>query len=419
MAPTSSSPTASESSSADATVRFVALPVRISPSVRLRRACDSRRRTSERPGVGAAARASRGLRTRRRPADPRGRSRLDALAAAGLDPAESTDSGGAAPARRSPKVRATRSSRPRSASPTTPVAPSRAARPHAGHRSAARRGRRGRGGLRGRPASWWSPTVVGPGSAPHSRPAAAPVRPRSCSPRGRSRRAHRPGHPLPRPARPLPRRRRVRHPRPLRPAPVPRGDVPAAVREVGEHLAALDARAWSLPDPDGRLGAAVARQVGATLSRRPRSTPRSATPRPRPRCSARSARSTRPAPSRHRHRRRSDHRRHHHRRRTGARRGTSVADVLATGRPAIVRRGAAGPRPAHADRRDDPDGRPARERAVRPRAPRRCCSCSAAAAPTAARSTRRRRSTPRASRAARRSSSRSRSPATASCTPSS
>lgn len=36
------------------------------------------------------------------------------------------------------------------------------------------------------------------------------------------------------------------------------------VREVGEQLAAFDVRAWSLPDPDGRLGAAVARQIGAT-----------------------------------------------------------------------------------------------------------------------------------------------------------
>jgi hydroxymethylglutaryl-CoA synthase len=36
------------------------------------------------------------------------------------------------------------------------------------------------------------------------------------------------------------------------------------VREVGEHLAAFDVRAWSLPDPDGRLGAAIARQIGAT-----------------------------------------------------------------------------------------------------------------------------------------------------------
>ncbi|HEX6310661.1 MAG TPA: hypothetical protein VF152_03465, partial [Acidimicrobiia bacterium] len=35
------------------------------------------------------------------------------------------------------------------------------------------------------------------------------------------------------------------------------------VREVGEHLAALDVRAWSLPDPDGRLGAVVAKTLGA------------------------------------------------------------------------------------------------------------------------------------------------------------
>ena len=37
-----------------------------------------------------------------------------------------------------------------------------------------------------------------------------------------------------------------------------------ALRELGEQLAALDVRAWSLPDPDGRLGAVVAKQIGAT-----------------------------------------------------------------------------------------------------------------------------------------------------------
>jgi 3-hydroxy-3-methylglutaryl CoA synthase/uncharacterized OB-fold protein len=37
-----------------------------------------------------------------------------------------------------------------------------------------------------------------------------------------------------------------------------------AVVEVAQHLAALDPRAWSLPDPDGRLGRTVAQQVGAT-----------------------------------------------------------------------------------------------------------------------------------------------------------
>ncbi len=36
------------------------------------------------------------------------------------------------------------------------------------------------------------------------------------------------------------------------------------VREVGEHLAAFDVTAWSLPDPDGRLGGVVARTLGAT-----------------------------------------------------------------------------------------------------------------------------------------------------------
>jgi len=35
------------------------------------------------------------------------------------------------------------------------------------------------------------------------------------------------------------------------------------VNEVAEALAAFDVRAWSLPDPDGRLGAVVARKAGA------------------------------------------------------------------------------------------------------------------------------------------------------------
>ncbi len=37
-----------------------------------------------------------------------------------------------------------------------------------------------------------------------------------------------------------------------------------SVRDVAEHLGALDVRAWSLPDPDGRLGRVVARHLGAT-----------------------------------------------------------------------------------------------------------------------------------------------------------
>jgi 3-hydroxy-3-methylglutaryl CoA synthase/uncharacterized OB-fold protein len=39
-----------------------------------------------------------------------------------------------------------------------------------------------------------------------------------------------------------------------------------AVLEVAEHLATLEPRAWSLPDPDGRLGRAVAKQVGASVT---------------------------------------------------------------------------------------------------------------------------------------------------------
>jgi uncharacterized OB-fold protein len=35
------------------------------------------------------------------------------------------------------------------------------------------------------------------------------------------------------------------------------------VVEVARHLAALDVGAWSFPDPDGRLGAAAAKEVGA------------------------------------------------------------------------------------------------------------------------------------------------------------
>jgi 3-hydroxy-3-methylglutaryl CoA synthase/uncharacterized OB-fold protein len=37
------------------------------------------------------------------------------------------------------------------------------------------------------------------------------------------------------------------------------------VLEVADHLAALEPRAWSLPDPDGRLGRVVADHVGATV----------------------------------------------------------------------------------------------------------------------------------------------------------
>src|SRR5690606_33715572 len=33
--------------------------------------------------------------------------------------------------------------------------------------------------------------------------------------------------------------------------------------DLGQQLGALEVSAWSLPDPDGRLGGAVAKQVGA------------------------------------------------------------------------------------------------------------------------------------------------------------
>ena len=215
--------------------------------------------------------------------------------------------------------------------------------------------------------------------------------------------------PLPRP---LPRRRRDRQPRPVRRAPVPRGDLPARrARRSPTQLAAFDVRAWSLPDPDGRLGAVVAKQVGAArppsaavynASRRHRrgrgaarrhrrdgrgrassrsSAPAAAAP---PGCSSTS---TRPVAGR------------------GARRRSRSRD----GAPGDLRRGAARPRPAAC--------RSARRSrwACRPRArcssaaPTRCSACSAAAASTAARSARPRRSTRTASTAAARSSSRSRS----------
>ena len=38
------------------------------------------------------------------------------------------------------------------------------------------------------------------------------------------------------------------------------------VRDVTETLAAFDVRAWSLPDPDGRLGAVLAREVSAPIT---------------------------------------------------------------------------------------------------------------------------------------------------------
>ena len=102
--------------------------------------------------------------------------------------------------------------------------------------------------------------------------------------------------PLPRP---LPRRRRDRrHATSTTPASSARRSSSRDARARRAARRAVEIDRWSLPDPDGRLGAALARQLGAghARPRRP-STPRSATPAPRPRSSARSARSTRRAPS--------------------------------------------------------------------------------------------------------------------------
>ena len=176
--------------------------------------------------------------------------------------------------------------------------------------------------------------------------------------------------------------------------------------------------AWSLPDPDGRLGAVVAKQVGARRAGVGRGVrARSATPARPPRCSARVGALDAPG--------------------TVAIVGTgggrttgvlvhvdapvpgaaAVADALDGGRPASYAEAAARPRPARARRRDDPDGRAARERDVRARRRRDARPARrplrrlrhdqhAAVDPPA-----------RASAAAARSSSRSRSHAAARCTP--
>ena len=144
--------------------------------------------------------------------------------------------------------------------------------------------------------------------------------------------------------------------------------LPSIDAVVARRSRADDVGAWSLPDPDGRLGAVVAKKAGARPRRRPTSTTASATRgaaaallgalgaidarRRRSRSSAPAA-AARPACS-----------------------STSKAPVPgaadgrggARRRPArVVRRGAAGARPARTRRRDDPDGRAARERAVRAR----------------------------------------------------
>ena len=243
-----------------------------------------------------------------------------------------------------------------------------AARRHGG---AARRGRRRGRRARSAPRSWSSPTASAPGSAPRSRPAPAPAPPRWSSPPTTGPAAlDRPRHPLAAAARPLPRRRRDSTPATSTTPRLFREEMfLPAVLEVAEHLAALDPRAWSLPDPDGRLGT-IGRQAGRRRPRcrRPTSTPRSATPRPRRRSSARSARSTRPAPSRSSAPAAAAPPAWSSPSTRRCRAPTTAAHRARRRGPARVVRGApACARPAHAERRDDPDGRAARERAVRAR----------------------------------------------------
>ena len=170
--------------------------------------------------------------------------------------------------------------------------------------------------------------------------------------------------------------------------------------EVGEHARGARRRAWSLPDPDGRLGAALAPQD----RRRPG--------RSRPTCAGR---------RRHRRRRRPARRvpaRSTRRRRSrssapaaaGPPASASTVDAPVPGRPRGRRRRSR--RRASRVRTREvlrargqlvPAGETSRW-ACRPRArcscaaPTRCSGCSAAGASTAARSARRRRSTPPASR---------------------
>ena len=139
------------------------------------------------------------------------------------------------------------------------------------------------------------------------------------------------------------------------------------VVEVAEHLAALDIRAWSLPDPDGRLGAVVARKVAAdTLSSADVYTAVGDTGAAAALLGALDAfgvAGTTAIVA------------------TGGGRTTGIVVTATEPVPgaAVVlhrlppRRGtqptrrSSGARPAAAARGDDPDGRPARERAVRPR----------------------------------------------------
>ena len=244
--------------------------------------------------------------------------------------------------------------------------------PHAGHGGAARRRRRRRRRLGAASRSWSSSDalVPGPGTGFEARAGARrPLRSCSSSRRRRGRRSARASRARTRSstataATARPTTRDLYDPRLFR-----EEMFLPTMREVGEQLAALDSARVVAPRsrrPARRDGREAARRGDAGVGDRVRRS--SATPVPRPRCSAASARSTPRARSRSS---------------APAAAGPpaswspptvpspvprSVASTLDR-RPASV----ATPRccgPAAqlvADRRDGPDGRAARERAVRPR----------------------------------------------------
>ena len=141
--------------------------------------------------------------------------------------------------------------------------------------------------------SSWSSDALPPG--PRHRFRSALRRGRG---RGRARRERRcgvdraAGHALTAARRPLPRRRRDRQPRSLRRPAVPRRDLPAEHRSgAARAWRRSTVGAWSLPDPDGRLGAVIAKRVGAD----PRRVGRGVRERRRHRCGRGTARCARRA----------------------------------------------------------------------------------------------------------------------------
>ena len=354
----------------DARVRFVAQPVRIlavgaaAPALRLAAGDVGR-------GVGPAGRerpAGR-LRARRRHPDAGrgGRARARWPPAASTPPG-STGCGGARAGRRSPKARATPCSPPRSGSRTSPAGSSRPGRrTRAWTRCSAACDAVGAGSARVALVVVSDALVPGLGTSFEARCGAGAAALVLADDGGTAAVTA-----------------RVTRTQPLLDR--YRGDGESAtrdlydprlfreemflpvVREVGEHLAAFDVTAWSLPDPDGRLGGSVARMLGATNAVSPAVYAAVGDTGAAAALlggigaldAARGGRDRR-------HRKRAHHRSDRHRRRAGARRGRGRRRCSPVGQAATVRGGVAGPGPADAGRRDDPDGRPTRERAVRPR----------------------------------------------------